>query len=394
MVANRITKLLKALRRWSDEQVYFENDNYFTDLIASFDQAKQTIEIESYIFSQDKLGKRVVASLLRAAERGVSVRLIIDGLGSKDWQLNQVSDLTNAGIKVKIYHPLPWHLSFYHQVKIQRSFFYKFLYLFSQINKRDHRKLYIIDQQTAWTGSLNLSSSHLASGSIIANHEKHNASEQENWFDCGVMVGGEPVQDLSATFDEIWRGISLRALGNSRLPFRTNNNVIKRQRKNLELIQLIRSSQKNIWIISAYLAPSRRIIKALNHARKRGIDVKLVVSKRSDVAIFPMVSNTCYRSLLSADVQIFECDSKIVHAKTMMLDDMLVLGSSNLNHRSFLHDLELDVILTKASSLKKYSMQYKQLIAQSSSVTLEKLDKQSWYRRMLGKLIWRLRYWL
>jgi len=393
MANNRITKLLKALQHWSDEQLYFENDNYFTDLIASFDQAEQTIEIESYIFSQDELGKRVVASLLRATERGVDVKLIIDGLGSKEWQLAQVAELTSAGVKVKIYHPLPWHLSLYQEVKIVKGFFYKFLYLFSKINKRDHRKLYIIDKHTAWTGSLNLSSSHI-SGISKTDSSKSDGVKTDNWFDCGVKITGKPVVDLSCTFDEIWRGISLRALGNSSLPFRTNNNVIKRQRKNLELIHLIRSSKKKIWIISAYLAPSIRIINALNQARQRGVDVKLLVSKRSDVAIFPLVSRTYYHSLLSAEIEIYEYDARIIHAKTILMDELLIVGSSNLNHRSFLHDLELDVILTQPSSLEDFSQKFEQLATQSSRVTLEELTKQVWYKRLLGKLIWRLRYWL
>jgi len=388
MSNNRITKLVNSIHKWNSETLSFNSDAYFKDLIDELEQAKQTIEIESYIFSQDKLGKRIVATLLNAANRGVKVRIIIDGLGSKNWQLTQIAALTNVGIKIKIYHPLPWHLSFYQQAMIEKSFFYKFLYLFSQINKRDHRKLYIVDKQTAWTGSLNLSSLHLT------NDAKTNASQKQSWFDCGVRVTGQPIADLSGTFDEIWRGISLRALGNRRLPFRTNNNVIKRQRKNLELIHLIRSSQKKIWIISAYLVPSRRIIRALNQARQRGVDVKLLVSKRSDVTIFPLVSNTCYRSLLSANVDIFEQDACIIHAKAMLMDNILMVGSSNLNHRSFLHDLELDIILTQPSSLQDYEKKFDKLIAQSKRVTLETLDKQSWHKRLLGKLIWRLRYWL
>jgi len=383
MSNDRITRLLNNLRPWDSESLYYDSDTYFKDLIAELDQAKQTIEIESYIFSQDDLGKRVIRSLLNAAKRDINVRIIIDGLGSKEWQLAQVFQLTSAGIKVKIYHPLPWHLSFYQEVKIVKGFFYKFLYLFSRINKRDHRKLYIIDKNAAWTGSLNLSSSHICDD-----------SKNDNWFDCGVKVTGKPVTDLSYTFDEIWRGISLHTLGNKRLPFRTNNNVVKRQRKNLELIRLIRSSKKRIWIISPYLVPSKRIVKALSQARQRGVGVKLLVSKRSDVIVFPLVSTSYYHSLLSSNVEIFEYDGRIIHAKTMMLDEILIVGSSNLNHRSFLHDLELDIILNQPSSLQNSAKKFEQLVDLSSQMTLEKLAKLPWYKHLLGKIIWRLRYWL
>ncbi len=371
------------LHQWSSEVIYFTGDSYFNDVINSLNNAKHSIEFECYIFYQDDLGKKIIASLIKAAQRGVSVKLIIDGYGSLSWNTQQLSELIDMDIKVKIFHPLPWRLSLYKRAIKTKSFIHKFLYLSSRINKRNHRKLYIVDKETAWSGSMNISASHL------------NKESNENiWLDCGVKLTGESVLELSDNFDEIWKRKIRYTNENQHLPFRTNNNIIRRQHKNNELINLIQSCKKRIWITNAYFAPSRRIVNALKLACKNGTDVKLIISRHSDVVFFPLISTTYYTELLQAGIKIYEHNTYIIHAKTILLDNIAFVGSSNLNHRSFLHDLELDIILTKTSSLKKLKNNFLQLIDHSDKITPSKLINLTWYYRILGKIIWRIRYWL
>jgi len=383
MVKNTPARLINCLQHWASESLYFNANDYFEQLMVELDLAKETIELECYIFSQDQLGRRIISSLIIAVKRGVKVRLIIDGAGCLDWEVEHIVELKTAGIEVKIYHPLPWQLSFYKEINIARGFLLKLVYLISRVNKRDHRKLYIIDKKTAWSGSINISASHLSKGHNII-----------SWFDCGVRLTGSKVLELYKSFEDIWRVQGRYTIGKKRLPFRTNNNVVRRQRKNFELIQLIRSSKKRIWIISAYLLPSRRLINAIKHAQSKDVDVKILISHRSDVIFFPLVSTTYYKELINADIKIYEYDKKIMHAKTILLDDLLFIGSSNLNHRSFLHDLELDIIVTKKSSIQTLKQKFEQLIAQSELITITHLSEQTWLQRLLGKVFWRLRYWL
>jgi len=375
--------LLPQLHLWSSECIYFHGNDYFNELIHSINNAIRSIEIECYIFYQDNIGKKIITALIDAAKKGVNVRLIIDGYGSMAWNTQQLAKLTDAGIEVKIFHPLPWRLSLYKRVMITRGYINKFLYLSSRINKRDHRKLYIVDKNTAWSGSMNISDSHL----------KQN-TEEGIWLDCGVKITGESILELTDNFDEIWKRNIPYTIENNHLPFRTNNNIIRRKYKNNELIHLIKSCKNKIWIISAYLAPSRRIVNALKRARSNGVDVKLIISHHSDVIFFPLISTTYYAELIRAGIKIYEHREYIIHAKTIILDDISFVGSSNLNHRSYLHDLELDIILTHKESIKKLQDKFIDLSGNSEIITQSKLKSLPWYYRFLGKIIWRIRYWL
>lgn len=383
MRKNHITELLNQLLPWSSETLYFDTDQYFDTLLAEIDQAKKSIEIECYIFSVDSLGKRIIHNLLKAAQRGVEVRVMIDGFGSLNWGLEQIAKLTKVGIQVKIFRPLPWRLSLYKRVEVVSGFFTKLIYLTAKINKRNHRKLYVIDRKYAWSGSMNISASHLA-----------HSLDGNNWFDTGVRITGAPVTELSNSFDDTWYNKAHYAISKKQLPFRTNNNFIKRQQKNAELIRLIRSAKIRIWIVSAYLVPSKRIVRALKKAKQRGVDVVLLISHQSDVTFFPLVSTIYYKEFLASGIKIFEYHKQIVHAKTILLDDLLLLGSSNLNHRSFLHDMELDILLKQPTSVQYLQQRFKQLISKAIRVDSSRLVNQSPYKALLGKILWLIRYWL
>lgn len=376
-------RLIPHLHRWSTEDLYFNGEIFFIDIISAINNAQYSIKLECYIFYLDSLGEKIITALLNAADRHVKIKLIIDGYGSMAWSAELLKKLTNKGIEVKIYHPLPWRLSLYGQAITDTYSINKFLYLSSRVNKRDHRKLYIIDKNIAWSGSMNISISHL-----------NLQPEKETWFDCGVKVSGESLIELSDNFDEVWKRKTLYSIDNKHLPFRTNNNILRRKHKNTEFINLIHSCKNRLWIISAYMAPSRRVVNALKQAKANGADVKIIISRHSDVIFFPLVSTTYYAELLQAGIEIYEHKSYIIHAKTIQLDNIAFVGSSNLNHRSFLHDLELDIILARTQAINKLQNKFMQLITESDKITPSRLTLLPWHYRLLGKIIWRMRYWL
>jgi len=375
--------LITQLHKWNSEDIYFSGNDYFNDLIYNIENAKQSVFFECYIFYRDTLGQKIINALINAAQRNIEIRLIIDGYGSLNWNAQQLAELTDAGILIKIYHPLPWRISLYKRTVIRKNFFVKFIYLSSRINKRDHRKLYIIDRKTAWSGSMNISADHI-----------NRQAQIKPWFDCGIKIDGEPIIELVDNFNEIWNQKHLVMFENKHLPFRVNNNILRRKNKNNELVNLLESCNNRVWIISAYLAPSRHIINALKKAKLNGADVKLIISHHSDVIFFPLISTTYYAELLQAGIEIYENNEHIIHAKTILLDDIAFVGSSNLNHRSFLHDLEIDILLTKSSSLETLKNRFNQLTINSNKISFSKLENLPWYYNVLGKIIWNIRYWL
>ncbi len=369
--------------QWSSERLYFSGSDYFNDIISNIEKAEHSIYIECYIFYHDSLGNKIINALIRAAQRNIEIRLIIDGYGSLNWNTGQLNELISLGISIKVFHPLPWRISLYKRTIIKKDFFDKFIYLSSRINKRDHRKLYIIDNKTAWSGSMNISADHISS-----------LENQKNWFDCGIKITGESIIELVDNFNEIWKNKRRLPPESQHIPFRANNNINRRKNKNAELINLIQSCHKRVWIISAYLAPSPRIINALKAAKNNGADVKLIISHHSDVMFFPLISTTYYSDLLAAGIDIYENLEYIIHAKTILLDDLAFVGSTNLNHRSFLHDLEIDIISTQPASLKSLHNKFIDLTKNSSHISISKLKNLPWHRHILGKIIWNIRYWL
>lgn len=366
---------------WQTEQLYFNSLNYFADILAQIDQAQHNIIIESYIFDCDDLGKKIINALALAHQRGVYVRVLMDGIGSSTDGYRAAAELEAHSIDVKIYRPLPWRIFDYNRGIHKGSIANKLLSSIRRINQRTHRKLIIIDNTWLWSGSLNISQRHLPL-----------AAGGEGWKDYGVGVCGKHIQAITEQFDDFWL----------RRPIRTNPSLFRyywntysswsRIRKNRLLLEKIEQAQDRILITSAYFAPSTKIIRALKRARRRQVDIQILVTAKSDVHLFPLLTASYYADLLRAGIHIYEYQPCMLHAKALLIDDFCLIGSTNFNHRSFLHDRELDIVLTQPESLQQLQNQFMLDRADSVEVTLS--PDRVWRWRLLGWLPRLLRYWL
>jgi cardiolipin synthase len=324
---------------WSEEKTYYQKEDYFADLLSSINSSTESVELETYIFDCDLVGQAVLASLKEASSRGVQVFLTIDGVGAFFWLSEIKEAVSNTAIKLKIYHPL----------LLFRSF--------SKLNKRLHRKICIIDKKVAFIGSFNITN--------------------ESNRDTGVRL----------------RDINIEALRKNSL-VRLNETKSLRKKNNHDLAKRIRSVKKRVWITNAYFVPPLFILRALCTAGKSGADVRILLSERSDFIVMKKLAETYYSVLLQSHVQIFEYKNKFLHAKTMLLDDWIMVGTSNFNHRSVLHDLEIDVVLTKPSSLQSLEHQYLEDLSHSNEITMAHLAKFTILNKVIGWLLQVFRYWL
>ena len=366
-----------------NETLFIRGDDFFSALLKDISSAQHSIELESYIFSYDSLGKKIIGALSKAAERGVNVRVLIDGIGSADDGEYIARLLGEQGIEVKIYHPLPWQVKRFHWSVKQGSLFWRLLYFIQRINKRNHRKLCIIDNIHAWTGSLNISVKHLS----IKNGG-------EGWHDFGVCISGKTVPPIKATFEALWQKKRQLLRSKPFTNFISNLSPHMRSKKNHYLLCKIGGASQRIWISSSYFSPSRVFLRALRFAAcKRGIDINLIVPAKSDVPFFPLLTASYYADLLKMGVSIFEYTPAFLHAKAILIDDICLIGSSNLNHRSLLHDLELDVVLTTPKAVRDLENQFVEDMNISKKITPKHLQRRAWYFSIawIPRL---LRYWL
>jgi cardiolipin synthase len=379
------TVILKSLpvdaeRGWDSETIHSSARIYFDNLLNDIDNAEFSIELAVYIFCRDEIGLRVLDALSRASQKGIRVRLLIDGVGSADNAESIADQLTRAGAAVGIYHPLPWYWGNYRWSLRPGDSFEKLYYFFASMNRRDHRKFCVIDSSVAWCGSFNITQDHL--------------NETIAWRDYGVHLTGDAVGSLVDTFDNVWFGRENQTLSTRVSRFlRSNYSLRLRRLSNQLLITKIRNAKQRVWICSAYFAPSGAVVRAIKVAKLRNVDVRLIVAGRSDIALFPILSSTYYADLLKIGVSIYRYQAGILHAKAMLVDKTCLIGSTNLNHRSFHHDLELDVVLSLPESIDRIMLLLEQDM--QNSLQLSQENVMIWGRFMLFGWILRIvRYWL
>lgn len=373
-------------QRWSEEQLFFDGDAFFDALAQSISTAKTAIDLEMYIFEYDSLGRRFVDLLNAAAARGVAVRVIVDSIGSANSKDQLRQAFSGSGVQFDVYHQLPWERA--PQTMSKRSS--RVFAILRQLNKRNHRKVFLIDHEVAWLGGMNLWEVQLRS-----------IKGDEAWRDSAIAVRGADIVYLERAFAKVWSRRNLRRrlrwpLARSPLPplVRLNDSRRLRRKNFVDLLRRIRLAERRIWITTPYFVPLRALRRALQRAASRGVDLRILLADQSDVVFIPWVSWVLYRPLLKSGVRVFRYVPAILHAKSIIIDDWMTLGSSNMNHRSFIHDLEVDAVVTRPESQQLLAAQFLADVSQSEEVLRSDEPILSWWQRLVGQFAFYFRYWL
>lgn len=377
---------------WISEELLTDGNQFFLSLIEGINNAKDSINIESYIFNNDNLGKRVAEALINAAKRGVLVRVIVDGVGSYGWIFSIGIQLASENILIKIYHQLPWEKLISHRLRSDDN--QSLFTLFNFINRRNHRKICIVDSSIVWNGSMNLWDMSLPHG-----------DGEPAWREMGIKVRGEGVRYFCAAFDLIWyerslKNRNIRKIAKSIVKksefslVRINSTMYLRRRLYKNLLNRLGHAKERIWIANAYFVPSRSFINALKDAVARGVDVRLLISLQSDIFFMPWVSATFHHLLLKNGVKLFGYEPSIFHAKYMIVDEYAIIGSTNINQRSLLHDLEADVIITSQSTLNLITAEFINDLKVSKLIKYEDFIQMAVWKKLIGKMALLLKYFL
>lgn len=374
------------MEKWSHVEIFYSGDEYYQSLIEALRRAQKSITIETYIFDIDSLTENILKELRLARERGCEVKIIVDGWGSYAWIPQLRSFCQKHLIDFRVFQPMPSPLAW-----IFRYFWVLSKY-FKRFNRRDHRKITIIDDKRAYLGSLNFTKVHVG---------------PQAWRDTGVCVEGTLVPRLSVAFHitylrTIHRGLlGLLArfqwtpyLHPSTSLLRLNTTQRMRRQLYLDLLRRLNAAQNRIYITTAYFLPKRKILRALTKAAKRGVDVRILIPGKSDVPLVKWAAFNLAHWLHRRGVKLYEYEKSILHAKTMILDDKVFIGSFNLNHRSLIHDLEVEVILPDPKSSASMLNQWEIDLTNSKETTLADYTAKSLLARVFYKLAFRLRYML
>ncbi|MEP5763951.1 MAG: phosphatidylserine/phosphatidylglycerophosphate/cardiolipin synthase family protein [Halieaceae bacterium] len=365
--------------QWERSQLLVDPEAFFSRMLSCIEAARHTIDFEYYIFENDSLGQRFVEALGEACRRGVRVRVMMDGVGSaaSGAELSQL--LFSYGVHVRIYNPLPWLGGAYRWSRRSGGWLYKFLMSVLNINRRDHRKLCVVDNDLAWVGSFNISATHLPVD-----------VGGEDWRDYGVELAGPGVLQLVSTFDAVWNGHRPHLQRGFLANYLSNRSLRARRLKNRFVARQVAGATNRVWLVSAYFLPTAGMRRALLQACAAGTEVCLLLPEQSDVAVFPGLSALCYRELMQLGARVFLYQSGVMHAKALLVDDFAVIGSSNWNHRSTLHDLELDVVIRKPETLLQLEAVMRRDAEHSRELVLEEVPSPG----VLSRLLYIVRYWM
>jgi len=327
-------------------------------MLAAIEQARETINLSSYIFDGDGVGASFVTALTAATARGVAVRVVVDALGERYSKLSAREALAGTGVDLRLYLPL------------SKGPF---------INLRNHRKLLIVDGVVAFTGGMNIRSRHCVRQTAV----------QEATRDLHFRVQGPVVASLQRIFLEDWHFVSGQLVEDPRFfpPLEPCGSAVvraigdgpDREFRKLEWIVMgaLSSARRRVRIMTPYFIPDRPMIVALTTAALRGVEISLVLPGHNNLPFVAWASRASYWELLKNGIRIYEQQAPFNHAKLLQIDDCWTLiGSANLDTRSLRLNFELNLSVYDLPFAAAINHYFELALSQSCPVTLAQIDSR------------------
>ena len=342
-------------------RVFFRGPETFEAMKEAIDSAREEVLVESYIFKDDQTGRSFRDALARAVERGAKVRVLADAFGSIATRRGFWKEMRRRGIEVRLFHPVFPHL-------LLQPF-------------RDHRKILVVDSRISFTGGMNIGDEY---GSSLKRHGGP-------WRDSHIRIEGPASWGIAIVFTEAWDaaggsrvellplapetgGVPISVLDSR--PFRGTDEMAS------ALAAIVAAARKRLWITNAYFAPRYRAIELLAGAARRGVDVRLLLPGRSDVPLVRHAGHGHFEALLEGGVRVFEYQAAILHAKSVVADDHVsLIGSSNLDFRSFHLNAECNVLMLDEATASVFARSFEQDLEKSVEIVPSLWNGRSFLHR-------------
>lgn len=357
---------------------YFEGNDFYEELKKELRNAKNTINMEYYIFRFDKIGKEILEILKEKSREGVKINLTIDGVN-------------NDNLKIK---------KFISDSNIDLNFFFKTLIPFFNIrvNYRNHKKVTVIDSRVAFLGGMNIGDEYTGK------------SKFGHWRDTSFKILGDAVLDLEEEFfytlditkknyvnyDELIieekllldeNSVEVKNEGALCVQVLSSGPNYEFRTLRDSFIKLIQEAKKSIWIQTPYFVPDDILLDSLKIAILSGIDVKIMIPEKADHILIYWVNQFYAGDLLELGASIYKYDKGFLHSKILIVDDEVVsIGTGNFDYRSFYLNFEININVYEKEISNLLKEQFLKDINDSKKVLLNDFKKRSIFSKILESI--------
>jgi cardiolipin synthase len=302
--------------------------DFFTILYRLLDDAKYSVHLQIYIFEDDETGTEVATALMKAAQRGVKVYLLLDGYASQYLPTEFIAKLKASGVQFRWFEPV-----------FRSKYFY--------FGRRMHHKIVVIDAMHSLVGGVNISNRY------------NDMPDQPAWLDWALYSKGEVSAELYNLCVEVWNksgwGKKKNQLLKSEASFhlhgeeclvrvRRNDWVKRKNQISRTYLEMFRKASSHISIMSSYFLPGRAFRRNMTQAAKRGIKIKVIAAGISDISMVKHAERYLYRWMFKNGIELYEYQPNVLHGKLSTYDGKFVtVGSYNVNNISAYASIELNI---------------------------------------------------
>ena len=364
-----LIKLLRNLNQApllqsSSVDYYIAGRDKFDALFRDIEKANEHIHIEYYVWDDDVVGNQLKNALIKKSAQGIKIRVIVDSVGSWKVKRSFYEELRSAGIEVEEF------------MKV------KFPMFTSHVNYRNHRKIVVIDGKVGYIGGMNVADRYI------------NGPKWGNWRDTHIRIEGMGVQGLQSVFLIDWFMVSkslitsrdffppLENFGDNLMQIVSSGPYSSAREILQGFMHAIFSSKSSIYIQTPYFIPPEGLYEALISASVRGVDVRLMVTRKSDSLLVQLASRSYYKRLMQAGVKVYLYEPGFLHSKLTVIDDSLTLiGSANFDVRSFEQNLEVEAFIYNEETALRGKDIFLEDQKNSTEIVLREWIKRSFWIR-------------
>jgi cardiolipin synthase len=389
-----VRELVDAVRRYSSAplttgnqvKVLVDGPQTYAAIEAAMRDARRYIDLETFIYGDDDIGRRFAALLAEKHREGIEVRVLYDSLGSMDTPRSFFDEMRAQGIEVREFRPM-------NPIKNP---------LIWNIQNRDHRKIVVVDGKTGFTGGINIDSTYLSASTSRPGPKR---GLKDGWRDTHVRIDGPAVAQLQQLFLQSWQeaggdvgredNTPIPSAGNTLVTIVGNNSDSDDRSLYGIYLAAFSCASRRLWITHAYFAPNEDLLEAMTDAAQRGVDVRLIVPSFTDSSLVLNATQETYTPLLKSGVKIYELKDALLHAKSVVIDGTVsIVGSANLDMRSFVHNEEVNAIVIDRDVGQRMEQVFEKDQKAARPVDLARWEQRSTWQRFKEFWVSLFKYWI